>query len=61
MALQQQKGAVPFAYDPAKPQDLTIKLNDQASKDVLNYWADLAKRDSSARRISSPPTTSPAW
>ena len=45
MALQQQKGAVPFGYDPAKPQDLTIKLNDQASKDVLNYWADLVKRD----------------
>jgi multiple sugar transport system substrate-binding protein len=44
MALQQQKGAVPFGYDPAKPQDLTVKLNDQASKDVLNYWADLAKR-----------------
>ena len=45
MALLQQKGAVPFGYDPAKPQDLTIKLNDQASKDVLNYWADLVKRD----------------
>ena len=44
MALQQQKGAVPFAYDPAAPQDLTVKLNDQASKDVLNYWADLVKR-----------------
>jgi multiple sugar transport system substrate-binding protein len=44
MALQQQKGAVPFGYDPAKPQDLTVKLNDQASKDVFNYWADLVKR-----------------
>ena len=61
MALQQQKGAVPFAYDLAKPQDLTIKLNDQASKDVLDYWADLVKQDWSARRTSSPPTTSPAW
>lgn len=44
MALQIQKGAVPFGYDPSKPQDLTVKLNDQASKDVLNYWADLVKR-----------------
>ena len=42
MALQIQKGAVPFGYDIAKPQDLTVKLNDQASKDVLNYWAGLA-------------------
>ena len=40
-----QKGAVPFGYDPANPQALTVKLNDQASKDVLNYWADLAKKD----------------
>jgi len=44
MALQIQKGAVPFGYDIAKPQDLTIKLNDQASKDVLNYWGDLASK-----------------
>jgi len=44
MALQIQKGAVPFAYDAASPQNLTVKLNDQASKDVLNYWADLAKQ-----------------
>ena len=44
MALQMQKGAVPFSYDATKPQDLTVKLNDQASKDVLNYWADLADR-----------------
>jgi multiple sugar transport system substrate-binding protein len=35
---------VPFVYDATKPQDLTIKLNDQASKDVLNYWADLANK-----------------
>ena len=39
-----QKGAVPFTYDPAKPQDLAIKLNDQASKDVLDYWAGLVKK-----------------
>ena len=42
--LQIQKGAVPFVYDPAKPQDLTIKLNDQASKDVFAFWADLTTR-----------------
>lgn len=43
MALQMQRGAVPFGYDATKPQDLTVKLNDQASKDVLNYWAGLVK------------------
>lgn len=45
MALQIQKGAVPFGYDPANPEALTVKLNDQPSKDVLNYWADLANKN----------------
>jgi len=44
-ALQIQKGAVPFGYDITDPQALTVKLNDQASKDVLNYWADLANKN----------------
>lgn len=44
MALQIQKGAVPFGYDITKPQDLTVKLNDQASKDVLNFWAGLSNK-----------------
>ena len=39
MALQIQKGAKPFTYDPAQPKTIGIKLNDQASKDVLDYWA----------------------
>jgi multiple sugar transport system substrate-binding protein len=44
MALQIQKGAVPFGYNLSNPQDLTIKLDDQASKDVLDYWGDLVKK-----------------
>jgi multiple sugar transport system substrate-binding protein len=44
MALQIQKGAVPFGYDITDPQALTVKLNDHASKDVLSYWGDLANK-----------------
>ncbi|GGK74546.1 sugar ABC transporter substrate-binding protein [Sphaerisporangium melleum] len=44
MALQIQKGATPFTYDPAQPKSIGIKLNDQASKDVLDYWGGLAKK-----------------
>jgi multiple sugar transport system substrate-binding protein len=44
MALQIQKGAAPFTYDPAQPQSIGIKLNDQASKDVLDYWGRLAQK-----------------
>ncbi|MEU1245334.1 ABC transporter substrate-binding protein [Micromonospora arida] len=44
MALQIQKGASPFTYDPAQPKAIGVKLNDQASKDVLDYWGGLAKK-----------------
>lgn len=44
MALQIQKGAQPFTYDPNVPEEIGISLNDQASKDVLEYWADLASK-----------------
>jgi multiple sugar transport system substrate-binding protein len=44
MALQIQKGAVPFKYDLKDPKKLTVKLDDQASKDVLDYWAGLVKK-----------------
>ncbi|WP_084039424.1 ABC transporter substrate-binding protein [Demequina sp. NBRC 110053] len=43
MALQIQKGAEPFTYDPDSPETIGIALNDQASKDVLEYWAGLAE------------------
>ncbi|NYI40091.1 ABC transporter substrate-binding protein [Demequina lutea] len=43
MALEIQKGATPFKYDPTKPADITIHMDDQASKDVLGYWAGLVK------------------
>jgi len=44
MALQIQKGAEPFKYDLKDPKKLSIKLDDQASKDVLDYWAGLVKK-----------------
>ncbi|MPQ96629.1 extracellular solute-binding protein [Modestobacter sp. I12A-02628] len=43
VALMQQKGAVPWEYDAANPTDLKINLNDQNSKDVLDYWANMVK------------------
>ncbi|WP_394771016.1 extracellular solute-binding protein [Lacisediminihabitans sp.] len=44
MALQIQKGAVPYKYDLKDPKKLTVNLDDQASKDVLDYWAGLVKK-----------------
>lgn len=44
-ALQEQKGAEPFTYDAGSdPKTIGINLDDQASKDVLNYWADLSQK-----------------
>jgi multiple sugar transport system substrate-binding protein len=43
-ALMIQKGAQPFVYDLADKQNITIKLDDQATKDVLTYWGDLASK-----------------
>ena len=42
-ALMMQKGAQPFTYDLSDKQNITIKLDDQATKDVLTFWGDLAK------------------
>ena len=45
MALEIQKGAAPFAYDySSDPKKITIKLNDQASKDALTYWGGLVSK-----------------
>ncbi|WP_405088441.1 ABC transporter substrate-binding protein [Microbispora sp. NBC_01389] len=44
MALQIQKGATPFTYDPARPESIGVALNDQGSKDVLDYWGNLARK-----------------
>ncbi len=44
MALEIQKGAKPFTYDPTQPTDIGVAMNDQASKDVLDYWADLVSK-----------------
>lgn len=40
-ALVQQKGAQPFEFDPANPTEIGVDLNDQDSKDVLDYWGEL--------------------
>lgn len=44
MALQIQNGAEPFTYDPNVPGEIGISLNDEASKEVLEYWARLAEK-----------------
>src|ERR1700712_4685978 len=41
-ALQIQKGANPFVYD-AQKKTIKVNLNDQPSKDVLDYWAGLVE------------------
>jgi multiple sugar transport system substrate-binding protein len=43
-ALMIQKGAVPFQYSLSDKQNITVKLDYQATKDVLSYWGDLAKQ-----------------
>ncbi|MGI5239742.1 ABC transporter substrate-binding protein [Dactylosporangium sp. CA-139066] len=43
-ALLYQNGAKPFTYDPANKGEISIKLNDDATKKVLDYWAGLVKK-----------------
>ncbi len=43
-ALMIQKGAQPFQYDLSDKQNITVKLDDQATKDVLTYWSDLVAK-----------------
>lgn len=43
-ALFAQKGSAPYVYDAAKPTDVSIKLNDQGSKDVMKYWQGLVDK-----------------
>ncbi|MCM0618787.1 ABC transporter substrate-binding protein [Nocardioides bruguierae] len=42
-ALFAQKGASPYEYDLQTPQDVTIGLADDGSKEVLEYWDELAQ------------------
>jgi len=44
MALTIQNGAKPFTYDPTTPEEIGIKVDDQATKDVLDYWAGLVEK-----------------
>ncbi|MEZ2391374.1 extracellular solute-binding protein [bacterium RCC_150] len=43
-ALMAQKGAIPFKYDLADQKNISIHLDSQPAKDVLNYWAGLVKK-----------------
>ncbi|TFC03788.1 ABC transporter substrate-binding protein [Cryobacterium mannosilyticum] len=43
-ALFAQAGSVPFVYDSTSPTDVGIAVNDQGSKDVLNYWNGLVQK-----------------
>jgi len=43
-ALMIQKGAQPFVYDLADKKNITVKLDDQDTKDVLDYWGNLSKQ-----------------
>jgi multiple sugar transport system substrate-binding protein len=43
-ALLYQSGAQPFTYDPANKGEIGIKLNDDGSKKVLDYWSGLVKK-----------------
>jgi multiple sugar transport system substrate-binding protein len=44
MALTIQNGAQPFTYDPTTPEEIGIKVNDDATKEVLDYWAGLVEK-----------------
>ncbi|NHI16708.1 ABC transporter substrate-binding protein [Microbacterium excoecariae] len=44
-ALFAQAGSTPFTYDSGNPLEIGIDVADDASKDVLAYWQDLAERD----------------
>ncbi|GAB3038956.1 sugar ABC transporter substrate-binding protein [Parafrigoribacterium mesophilum] len=43
-ALLYQNRAQPFTYDPANKGEIGIKLNDDATKQVLDYWAGLVSK-----------------
>ncbi len=43
-ALMIQKGAQPFVYDLGDKKNITVKLDDQNTKDVLDYWGNLSKQ-----------------
>jgi multiple sugar transport system substrate-binding protein len=44
MALLYQNGAKPFTYDPSNEGEIGINLNDDASKEVLDYWDGLVDK-----------------
>ena len=44
MALVIQNGAQPFTYDPTVPEEIGIKVNDDGSKEVMDFWAGLVAK-----------------
>ena len=60
MALQYPEGRPAVHLRPGQRGRDRHQANDEASKEVLDYWAGLARRAWSARRTSSPRSTSPA-
>ena len=57
-ALMQQKGAKPFTYSLANKEDISINLDDQATKHALLRKMAVRKLAGTVDQ-SSPPTTSP--
>ncbi len=43
-ALFAQKGSTPWEFDPADPTEIGIELNDDATKEVMDYWFDLVDK-----------------
>jgi len=43
-ALFAQKGSAPYTYTASNATDVSIKLNDQGSKDVMKYWQGLVNK-----------------
>lgn len=44
-ALMYQTGVEPFAYSPENEGEISINLDDQRIKDMLDYWANLVSED----------------
>ncbi len=43
-ALLYQNGADPFVYDPANEGEISINLNNEETKEVLDYWAGMVEK-----------------
>ena len=55
------EGCDAIRYDPLVPKEITVNLNEQASKDVLNYSAGLVEQGLVGTQDQFTPSTSPVW